>query len=236
MSILRFPRWSRLAARGQAGRALAALALSAALSVVVSIALPAPALAAGPPTAAAPAARPAAQPAGRSAPQPAAALEFNGAFYLHRWSKGNQHEFTPAGQEDLQRWQDMITFVDRPDARDEASLRALAQALLETYKKAGGIINSASTTPTPERPAEYLIVAMLRGEGVLETVFARIGLVQGSGVITLYARRHYGADPEAQQAQLGPWIKANAETVETQLMAFDQTPSAAQMQRLPQSR
>jgi hypothetical protein len=36
-------------------------------------------------------------------------LSFRGVDYLHRWSKDGQNEFTPKGQEDLHKWQDMIT-------------------------------------------------------------------------------------------------------------------------------
>jgi hypothetical protein len=39
----------------------------------------------------------------------AAPLSFGGVDYMHRWSKNGQNEFTPKGQEDLARWQDMIT-------------------------------------------------------------------------------------------------------------------------------
>jgi hypothetical protein len=38
-----------------------------------------------------------------------AAFVFGGAGYLHRWSMNDQHEFTPKGQEDLEKWSDMIT-------------------------------------------------------------------------------------------------------------------------------
>jgi hypothetical protein len=32
------------------------------------------------------------------------AFIFGGVDYFHRWSKNSQHEFTPAGQEDLEKW------------------------------------------------------------------------------------------------------------------------------------
>ena len=46
------------------------------------------------------------------------AFAFGGIEYLPRWSMKNQHEFTPAGQEDLQKWSDMITMNIYSDARD----------------------------------------------------------------------------------------------------------------------
>jgi hypothetical protein len=45
-------------------------------------------------------------------------LELAGVAYEHRWSQAGQNEFTPAGQEDLERWRDMLTLVERPDATD----------------------------------------------------------------------------------------------------------------------
>ena len=41
----------------------------------------------------------------------AARCEFRGVTYLHRWTEKDQHEFTPEGQEDLQRWSEMITAI-----------------------------------------------------------------------------------------------------------------------------
>jgi hypothetical protein len=44
-------------------------------------------------------------------------LSFRGVDYLHRWSKDGQNEFTPKGQEDLNKWQDMITINVAPSNR-----------------------------------------------------------------------------------------------------------------------
>src|SRR6266487_4913383 len=43
------------------------------------------------------------------------AFVFGGFGYLPRWSMNNQHEFTPEGQEDLQKWSDMITMNVYPE-------------------------------------------------------------------------------------------------------------------------
>jgi len=37
------------------------------------------------------------------------AFVFGGGGYFHRWPDNDQHEFTPTGQDDLQKWTDMIT-------------------------------------------------------------------------------------------------------------------------------
>ena len=46
------------------------------------------------------------------------AFVFGGVSYLHRWSQNDQHEYTPGGQEDLQKWLDMITMNVYPSAHD----------------------------------------------------------------------------------------------------------------------
>ena len=66
------------------------------------------------------------------------AFAFGGIEYLPRWSMKNQHEFTPAGQEDLEKWSDMITINIYPDARDGDALSAKANAVLQNYKNYSG--------------------------------------------------------------------------------------------------
>jgi hypothetical protein len=164
--------------------------------------------------------------------QSASTLTFNGARYAHRWSKGTQNEFTPVGQEDLSKWQDMITLVPRQDAHDAATLAALAEATLVQYKGAGKIIKTESTAPAANKPAEYLLVALLPGRGFFETVFMRIKLVDGVGVMAIYAHRNYG---DTAADDFGKWIKANGATVEQALMSWNGIPTPANLNALPQS-
>ncbi|MGO1071101.1 hypothetical protein [Lysobacter sp. CA199] len=164
--------------------------------------------------------------------QSASTLIFNGTRYAHRWSKGTQNEFTPVGQEDLSKWQDMITLVPRQDAQDSATLAALAEASLAQYKGAGNILKTESTPRTENKPTEYLLVAILPGKGFLETVFVRIKLIEGTGVMAIYAHRNYG---ETAKEDFGAWIKANGTAVEQALMSWNGIPAAASLNALPQS-
>ena len=59
------------------------------------------------------------------------AFVFRSAAYWNRWSNNNQHEFTPRGQEDLQKWSDMVTINLYPDVRDGEALAKTANAVLE---------------------------------------------------------------------------------------------------------
>ena len=52
----------------------------------------------------------------------------------------NQHEFTPEGQEDLEKWSDMMTMNVYPDAHDGDALAAKANAALENYKSHHGML------------------------------------------------------------------------------------------------
>lgn len=194
-----------------------------ALSLLVPIALAMPAQAKQPATRA---------PA-TTQTQSAASLNFNGARYLHRWSDSTQAEFTPAGQEDLSKWQDMITVVTNAGARDGEQLAGLAEAVLARYKQAGKIIKTDSKPRTPQSPAEHLIVAVLPGKGFVETVFARIKLIDDTGTIAIYAHRVYG---ENAANDFGAWLTANGEATERAVMAWDGIPTPAQLSALPRSK
>jgi hypothetical protein len=77
----------------------------------------------------------------RAAAGPAkSAFVFDGIGYLHRWSMNRQHEFTPEGQEDLEKWSDMITINVYPNAHDGEALATKANAVLENYKSHKGMV------------------------------------------------------------------------------------------------
>jgi hypothetical protein len=78
------------------------------------------------------------------------AFVFGGVDYFHRWSQNDQHEFTPQGQEDLEKWSDMITMNVYPSTHDGDALAAKANAVLENYKNHGAKLlrtNSVPRTP-----------------------------------------------------------------------------------------
>ncbi len=68
------------------------------------------------------------------------AFVFEGVSYFHRWSMNDQHEFTPGGQEDLEKWSDMITMNVYSNAHDGDALAAKANAVLENYKSHNGTV------------------------------------------------------------------------------------------------
>ena len=66
-----------------------------------------------------------------------AAFVFRGVSYFQRWAQDDQCEFTPTGQENLEKWSDMITINVYPSAHDGDTL-AMKANVLENYKSHGG--------------------------------------------------------------------------------------------------
>src|SRR5438093_7611088 len=88
-------------------------------------------------------------------------LRFSGLAYLHRWSKDDQHEFTPRDQADLARWSDMVTINVYRRAKDGDGLAERANAVLENYNKNRAmVLKTDSVARTAEKPAEHLMVVL----------------------------------------------------------------------------
>jgi hypothetical protein len=159
------------------------------------------------------------------------AFVFDGVGYLPRWSKNNQHEFTPEGQEDLEKWSDMITMNLYPDAHDSDALAAKANAVLENYKSHHGKVLRTNSLPrTPDRPAEHFIAVVFGRQNFIEVAFARFKLVDGIGCSIVYSHRIYG---EKVGDEMSPWIDHNGAKIERTLMAWNNMPSPGSLGELP---
>ena len=107
---------------------------------------------------------------------------FRGVKYLHRWSKGTQHEFTPEKQEDLDHFTDMITLNRYPDVADGDGLAAAANTVLENYKSHEGKILKTNSVPrTADRPAEHFVAVMFTRPQFVELAFAHFKLSENKG-------------------------------------------------------
>jgi hypothetical protein len=156
-------------------------------------------------------------------PKQKRAFVFRDVGYFHRWSKGDQHEFTPEKQEDLNRWSDMITVNGYPDVGDGERLAATANAVLENYKSHQAKVLKTSSVPrTAERPAEHLIAVMFTRPNFIEVAFARFKLVDGKGCSFVYSHRLYG---EKIGDQMSAWLSANGQEIEKALMEWSSMPS-----------
>lgn len=151
------------------------------------------------------------------------AFVFRDVGYFHRWSKNDQHEFTPEKQEDLDKWSDMITVNAYPDVGDGERLAATANAVLENYKShQAKVLKTRSVPRTADRPAEHLIAVVFTRPHFIEVAFARFKLVDGKGCSFVYSHRVYG---EKIGDQMSAWLSANGEEIEKALMEWSSMPS-----------
>ena len=155
------------------------------------------------------------------------AFAFRGVDYFHRWSQGEQHEFTPARQEDLKKWADMMTVNGYPGIDDGDGLAATANSVLENYKKHKAKVLKTNSVPrTAERPAEHFIAVFFGRPDFIEVAFARFKLVDGKGFSFVYSHRIYG---EKIGEEMSAWLSANGEAVEKALMKWNSMPSPASL-------
>jgi hypothetical protein len=151
---------------------------------------------------------------------PAAAqttLTLDGETYIHRWSRAGQHEFTPAGQEDLEAWTDMVTINIHEAVRDGDALASVANRVLSNYESAGRIVRTDSRARTPDSAAEHFIAAVMGSPTFLEAALARVVLVEGTGVVIVRSHRIYG---EAVGDQMSAWLSEHGQRTENALMSW----------------
>ncbi|MFT3953768.1 MAG: hypothetical protein QM722_05050 [Piscinibacter sp.] len=171
--------------------------------------------------------------AGRPGLSPAAlALSVGGMAFTHRWSRDGQHEFTPAGDEDLTAWRDMLTLNLHDGVRSGESLAVLANAVLARYRDHGKVLATRSVPQTASQPAEHLIVAVLGQPKFLEAAFARLKLHDGAGVVAVRSHRVYG---QAAGPEMSRWLAAEGARTEQALMTWTQLPPLSRLQNLPRS-
>lgn len=159
-------------------------------------------------------------------------LSLDGAHYLHRWSKDGQNEFTPPAENDLSRWNDMVTINVIEKVTDGDKLAEAANRVLANYQAAGKVLRTNSRPRTDTRPAEHFIGAVLGNPQLLEAVFARVVLVDGTGLIIVYSHRIYGQKVGPEMAD---WLRKNGSHSEQVLMDWAGMPGPVELRALPQS-
>jgi hypothetical protein len=156
-------------------------------------------------------------------PSPKRAFVFGNVAYFHRWSKNDQHEFTPEEQEDLNKWSDMLTINGYPEVNDGEGLAATANAVLENYKShQARVLKTRSVPRAADRPAEHLIAVIFTRPDFSEVAFARFKLMEGKGCSLVYSHRIYGEETEDE---MSAWIDSNGPDVEKTLMEWSSMPS-----------
>ena len=142
--------------------------------------------------------------------------------YIHRFTKDDQHEYTPDGQEDLKAWTDMVTIQLYRKAKDGEALAATANAVLENYKAHKAVVVKTDSIPkTGEKPAEHLTVVYFSRPEFIEAVFARFQMHDGVGTALIYSHRVYG---NKARKEMGAWLEKNGPATEKHLMKWDALP------------
>jgi hypothetical protein len=151
-------------------------------------------------------------------------FEFADGEYFFRWSKDDQYEFTPRGQDDLERWTDMVTLRRYRSVTDGERLATAANTVLANYKRNGAMIVRMDSKPrTVDKPAEHLIVVLFPRKDFIEAVFARFMIAEGMGGSVIYSHRIYG---QKAGKPMSGWLKANGPAIEKALMRWEGFPWA----------
>ena len=153
-----------------------------------------------------------------------AAFSFADLKYFHRFTNADQHEYTPAGQEDLKAWTEMVTILFYRKAKDGEALAATASAVLENYKANKAVVVKTDSVPrTKDRPAEHLMVVIFGRPEFIEVVFSRFRMYDGVGSAVIYSHRIYG---KTVGDEMRAWLAKNGAATERNLMSWDAMPKA----------
>ena len=150
------------------------------------------------------------------------AFTFANVNYFHRFTEKDQHEYTPAGQEDLKAWAEMVTLLVYRNVKDGEGLAATANTVLETYKANKAVVVKTDSVPrTPTKPAEHLIVVIFGRPEFIEAAFARFRMYNGLGSAVVFSHRIYG---NAVGDKMKQWLEKNGPATEASLMKWDAMP------------
>lgn len=148
---------------------------------------------------------------------------FDGTAYFHRWSKEDQHDFTPQEQLKLSDWSDMVSLFRYPGLKSHADLDALANAVIANYTRSGAkILKSGSTAGEPGKPLEFYMTAQLPQRDYQAAVFARFRLADGIGTGVIYVHRIYG---ESANGLLELWLKQHGTAKRKALKSWQADPA-----------
>lgn len=108
-------------------------------------------------------------------------------------------EFT-SGKETVGNWTNLITLLERPDAKTRQDLDRLAQGVMDHYKANGGNVLMARTMGTPENPYNYMVVAFAQqAEHRIELNFVKVAMGAKNAYVVIYGERiHDPKDPAAK--------------------------------------
>jgi hypothetical protein len=144
---------------------------------------------------------------------PTAKVTFRGTEYLLRPRDGKQYDFTPAGQEDLSTFSDMLSLNLYSAAHDQEALDTITS-------RVRGIAQGAKATilPSGQQPGDHFFAAVLPTPHGVDFDAIHFILVDKQAYGVFYTHRSYG---ESAAGKTNEWVTKNAADVEQQLLRFD---------------
>jgi hypothetical protein len=146
-------------------------------------------------------------------------VTFRGTEYFLRTSEGHEYSFTPAGQEALETFTDMLALNLYPAAHDQEALATITSrvaAIAQTAKAT--VLRTISVPASGQQPGQHFIAAIRPTPHGADFDAARFVLVDNGGVGVFYTHRAYG---NTAAATTSAWATKNAADVEQQLLHFD---------------
>ena len=143
-----------------------------------------------------------------------------GTKYFLRSTKDGQYVFTPDGQEDLQRWTDMITLSYFPQITEGKSLAAKALEWWSHCRSMRAHILDINFVPRidqmPSRDnALYITSAFIAQpyNNYDEFSYTAVRIVEGIGAVSTYAHREYRTGPAVHE-KYSTWGEKNKPVAE----------------------
>lgn len=143
-----------------------------------------------------------------AAPPPT--LEAGGTVYHLRWTgDGGLAEYTPDGQEDLERYSDMISLAPTPAELRPDDMAAYARAMADQVRAGDGDLLSQDCVPdAADHVAECTMFVAYAQPAYTEFAFTRLVAVGADNVACLVlSHREYGA---TSRAQAQAWLASDA--------------------------
>lgn len=143
-----------------------------------------------------------------AAAAPPSKVRIGETVYEHRWSDGDFHEFTPTGQDDLDRYSEMITLPPSPAGRTAADLERYTDEKATTTRTRGGEVLSQRCEPaTPTHVPDCTLLVVYAKPDHVELAVSKHMAAAGTIVPVLFAHREYG-EGAGQRAQA--WMASPA--------------------------
>lgn len=150
----------------------------------------------------------------------ATSFTFKDEAYMLRWNDGQLFEFTPEGQENLDDWQTMVSFILFQSINDGEGLAGIANQILARYQTHKGMLMATDSIPASDvQPAEHFMAYLFISPDSFEFAANRILLLEGIGVSVVYSRRFYNKKGEDGNF-VSNWMEKHGSEIEASLKAI----------------